>query len=103
MPSPKRRTTSSFGSSQKSTKKEPSRQKKNLSVTSTPLLELDGNPPNREKQKLAQQLAVAKITLEANEKLPEPRLAIYRTRHVQRLARLRKHVRNLKEALADTD
>lgn len=61
-----------------------------------------GATESREVTRLKDLLGQAKARLTIAQAEPAPTLALYRTRHTQRLARLRAHVRNLEEAIQTT-
>lgn len=99
MGSSKRRTTSSSGGSGKSRKTGISPRKGDSSPTAPPSFVLDGNPPDRALQKLEGILRTAKSRLADLESLATPRVALYRKRHLQKLAQLRRHIQMVTEAI----
>lgn len=100
MPSHKHRTTSKSGGSARSRKRATSDPAKNSSLTAAASFEtVFGEAENPELQRLRAQLTEARARRDAILQTPTPTLALYRTRHLARLARISKHVRDLEEAL----
>lgn len=100
MPSPKRRTTSSSGSSAPSTKKATSPQRANSSATAPASFEtVFGTGTTEKALQLHKQLGRALKNIEEMDRLGEPTLALYRARHRQRKARLMKYAEDLREAI----
>lgn len=99
MTSNKRRTTSKSGSSPKSTKKPgPSSRTPSSSATApTSFAEVFGKEESQEVRRARQQLARATEELRGLRSIPEPTIALLRTRHKARLARLTKYVGQLEE------
>ena len=90
MPSTKRRTTSKSGNSASSRKTATSRRSASSSQTSPASFEqVFGKPDSPEVERLRWLLTTAQGRLAIEEARPVPSLALYRTRHTQRLARLR--------------
>lgn len=102
MPSSKRHTTSNSGNSAKSRKKATSRPRSTSSQTAPASFEEvfgKETPKNPRIERLLAQLADATERLREANMQPVPTVALYRTRALQRLARLRKHCLDLQEAI----
>lgn len=102
MPSSKRRTISNSGNSAKSRKTGTSRPASTSSRTAPASFEEvfgKETPKNPRADKLRAQLAEATERLMDATRQPVPTVALYRTRALQRLARLRKHCLDLQEAI----
>jgi len=100
MASPKRRTTSSSGSSGKSPKKGTSRQPGGSSATAPASFEQVFGPGQNEKaRKLQTQLGRTLRSIEEMDRLGEPSMALYRARHKQRRRQLERYAEALREAI----
>lgn len=100
-PSHKHQRTSNSGGSRKSTRTPAkSRGTENSSPTAPASFEqIFGKPESEEVQRLRQLKSASEGRLQQLE-AHTPTLALYRTRHVQKLAKERKLLRDIREALA---
>lgn len=97
-----RRTTSKSGGSASSKKAATSRQAKNSSATAPASFEqvFGKEHPNAQEITRLKGLIQASLTrLDGLQAATLPSMALYRTRHLQRLAREKKHLQDLNEAL----
>lgn len=101
MTSPKRRTTSKSGNSARSTPKTATSRRNSTSspTAARSFEEVFGTPESPELIKLKQQLTDAQTRLAAIASQPVPTIALHRTRHLARQARLRKYCTDLAEAI----
>lgn len=101
MKSRKHPTTSNSGKSQKSTNKDTSLKKGSSSVTAPVSFEtVFGKESNPMLVKLRSQLAAALARSDHLSDQSIPKGALFRTRHLQRLWRAHKHIRDLEEAIS---
>lgn len=100
MASPKRRTTSSSGSSAPSGKKGKSHRPESSSATAPASFEqVFGQGESEKVKKLQKQLGRTLRSLEELATLGEPQMALYRARHRQRKRQLERYAENLREAI----
>lgn len=100
MPSAKRRTTSKSGASAKSRKTATSQRKKNFSPTvPASFEETFGKPENPEVRHYKALKSKAQLRLAEIEATPVPTLALLRSRHKQRLARLKAYIQEIEEVI----
>lgn len=100
-PSHRRQATSNSGGSRKSTKT-PAKSKatENSSPTAPRSFEeIFGKPESEELQRLRQLEMASKLRLAQLEAQPKPVMALYRTRHVQKVSKERKLLRDIQEAI----
>lgn len=102
MTSRERRNTSKSGGSRKSTTKPAkSRATRNTSTTQPASFEqVFGKGPTPEVQRWTRLLEAARWRHQLLLEMEVPKLALLRTRHLQRLAREDKHIRDIQEVLA---
>lgn len=95
----KRHTTSKSGASGRSKKRGTSPAGRNSSQTSAPSFALDGTPPDPEKARWLRlrQACIARIAALLTK--PEPRQALLRDRHKQKLAYERRYLRQIDEMI----
>lgn len=99
--SPKHRTTSKSGNSPRSTTKATSRQTVSSSKNAPASFdEVMGKSEPAGLSALRQLETATMARLVAHKTSPAPTLALYRARYKQRLARLEKHLENIREAIS---
>lgn len=100
MASPKRRTTLSSGSSAKSKKPATSNQPTSSSATApASFAAVFGQGQSEKVVRLQKQLGRTLRTIEEMDRLGEPSVALYRTRHRQRRRQLERYAEALREAI----
>lgn len=104
MPSRVRHTTSNSGASSRSTKKRAasSTQSRSLNSSATAPASFEkifGKGESLEIQRCRASLQIAKERLLAHKAVPQPKMALLRVRHLQRLYQAQKRVRDITEYL----